>query len=191
MRRPVRLAGRAPLPDGGWLTWTVADGQRGRRWRTVMELNDRFVASALLEVDPEGRFAKLELAIPGGLLTLHPERGAELHGNAVGPDGVRHLTFPWSPDHALEIEGLAVATAITAARLAAIVAVGEGRTLRSVSVARDLDVIEGEHRFVRLDEHAWRIEGGAAATDVVLDHRGLPDWGTGALEWPLEVHPHV
>lgn len=134
----VRLAGRAPLPDGGWITWTVADGRRGRRWRTVTALNGRCVLSALLEVDPEGRFAKLELATPDGLFTLHPERGDELHGNAVLADGVRHLKYAWSPDHALEVDGLPIATAVTAARLTRTVTVGEGRTLQSVTVALDL-----------------------------------------------------
>lgn len=190
MNAPVRLAGRAPLADGGWLTWTVADGRRGRRWRTAIERRGRLISSALLEIDPDGRFAKLELAIPQGLLTLHPEPSGELHGNAVLADGVRHLAHAWSPDHTLEIDGLPVAAAITAARLATIVAVGEGSALPGVTVAQDLRVTEGRRHYLRLTERTWRIEGGAEATELTLDERGLPDWGPGAVDWPLELHPH-
>lgn len=189
MTAPLRLAGRAPTPERGWITWTVADGRRGRRWRTVTERKGQVVSSALLEVDPDGRFAKLELAVPVGLLTLHPE-GDQLHGNAVDRDGVRHLAYAWSPEHSLEIDGLSVAAVITIGRLSTMVPIGEGRTLRSVTVAMDLGVTEGERRFVRVSQRTWRIEGGAETREVSLDERGLPEWGAGAVEWPLDLHPH-
>jgi hypothetical protein len=189
MSVPLRLAGLASLPNGGRVTWTVADGQRGRRWRTMTERDGRIVSSALLEVDAHGRFAKLELATVAGLLTLHPEEG-HLHGNAVTGDGVRHLTFDWTPEHTLEVERLAVASAITAVRLARTTAVGEGRTVPGVAVSLDLGVTEGEYRYLRVAESTWRIDAAGGSLHVELDERGLPASGTGAAEWPLEVHPH-
>jgi hypothetical protein len=189
MSAPLRLAGSASLRDGGRVTWTVADGRRGRRWRTVTERDRRIVSSALLEVHPDGRFAKLELATAAGLLTLHPEDG-RLHGNAVTAGGVHHLTFDWTPEHTLEVERLAVCSSITASRLASMVAVGEGRTVPGVAVSLDLEVSAVEYRYRRVAERAWQIDGAGHSIDLELDDRGLPAWGTGAVEWPLEVHPH-
>src|SRR5512147_136645 len=89
---PLRRAGAGTLADGSQLVWSVADGHRGRRWRAVAGLNGVITHALLLEVDVAGRPAKLELATPAGLLTLHPEEGSgRLHGNVVTEAGVRHL----------------------------------------------------------------------------------------------------
>lgn len=93
MSEPVRLAGHGHRPDGAVVTWTVADGHRGRRWREVVTHGQTVVHSLLLETDPHRRFSHLELSVPDTLLTLHPETDGTLHGNRVSADGsnVTHI----------------------------------------------------------------------------------------------------
>ena len=125
------------------------------------------------------------------MLTLHPDTARRsLHGNAVTPDGVRHLSLPWSDEHGLEIHGRPIATAVTAHRLAASMAVGGGRTIPVVLVTADLTVSEATRRFVRLGESEWRIEGeggAAGATILAVDERGIPVGLEDGREWPLEL----
>ena len=92
----LRRAGRGRVADGTDVTWSVAEGRRGRRWREVRTREEGIVARLLLETDPDGRFAHLELSTAAGLLTLHPEGDGTLHGNAVTADGVEHVVgVPW------------------------------------------------------------------------------------------------
>jgi hypothetical protein len=70
------------------------------------------VSDLLIEVDPDGRWTRLELATARGVLTLHPEPGgAVAHGNVVTSDGVEPLTFAWSRRHHLVIEAEPIAAA--------------------------------------------------------------------------------
>ena len=70
------------------------------------------MSDLLLEVDPDGRWTRLELATVRGILTLHPDLdGTAVHGNVVTPDGVVPLTFAWSPQHRLVVAGEPVAAA--------------------------------------------------------------------------------
>jgi hypothetical protein len=102
---PLRRAGSGRAPDGALVTWTVAEGRRGRRWREVVVLDGAIVHSLLLELDPDGRFSHLELSTPAGLLTLHPEGDGTLHGNAVRPDGVSHVVGrPWDREAAILLD---------------------------------------------------------------------------------------
>jgi hypothetical protein len=192
----VRRAGRATLEDGTDIVWSVADGRLGRRWRAMTSRSGSVVEALLLEIDADGRPTRLELTTAAGLLTLHPEPSGSLHGNVVTPVGMRHLTFAWSDEHELAIDRSPIAAAITARRLASTVAVGEGREVRVVDVARDLSVREGARRYVRVAESGWRIEGAGVTQSVTVDDRGLPGWpgargetsGAGEpAEWPLEV----
>lgn len=187
----VRRAGTATLPGGAEVRWTVADGTRGRRWRAAMTRGGVLVASVLLEVDHEGRPGRFELATAAGLLTLHPEPSGGLHGNAVLPDGVRHLAMAWDADHELGIEGLPIGDAVTARRLAATTAVGEGRVVRTVTVGLDLSVRDSRTRFTRVADTTWQVddEDGAAPRTVTIDERGLPTWPGRAEEWPMELDP--
>lgn len=191
----VRRAGVARLADGTDVVWSVADGRRGRRWRAVMRRAGAVASSLLLEVDPDGRPARLELATAAGLLTLHPEPTGLLHGNAVTGAGVRHLTLAWSDDHELEFEPFAICGAVTVHRLAGTVPAGEGRTVPVVAVGPGLDVREMSRRYERLDAATWRIEGDGDVRTMEVDERGLPAWPvpagdqTGASEWPLELDP--
>ena len=109
MGGPVRRGGRGTLPDGAQLTWSLAEGGRGRRWRASRVRDGRLEGTLLLEIDGADRPARLELGTADGLLTLHPDRDErELHGNVVTPDGIRHLRFDWSPAHELVVDGFPV-----------------------------------------------------------------------------------
>lgn len=187
----LRRAGAGVLVDGSQLVWSVADGRHGRRWRVVSSLNGIITHSLLLEVDPAGRPSRLELTTPAGMLTLHPgERSLALHGNVVSASGVRHLSLPWSEAHGLEVEGRPIAGAVTAYRLAASTAVGEGRPVPVVVITSELLVAEAMHRYVRVGDGEWRIEaisGHAEPTILGIDERGIPVLPGDAREWPLEL----
>lgn len=186
----VRRAGRATPDDDTEIVWSVADGRSGRRWRARTLRDGALASSFLLEVGVDGRPTRLELATAAGLLTLHPEATGALHGNAVTPAGVRHLTFGWSGEHGLEIDELSVPSAVTAGRLAPALAVGEGRTVPVVVVGPDLAVRSGERRYERLGAGSWRIEGDGRAQVVEIDERGIPIWPATTGEWPLELDQH-
>ncbi len=108
---PLRRAGRLPLPGDGDVIWSVAEGRRGRRWRALRrDSRGAIVSDLLLEVDPAGRWSRLELATGAGILTLHPEPDrSAVHGNVVTPSGVRPLAVAWSPAHRLLLPGDPVA----------------------------------------------------------------------------------
>lgn len=105
--RPLRRAGRLDAVGGETLLWSVAEGRRGRRWRSIrLAPGGHVLSHLLLEVDPGGRWTRLELASPAGLLTLHPAPdGRSVHGNVVTPDGMRHLSVAWGSEHRLAVEG--------------------------------------------------------------------------------------
>jgi hypothetical protein len=188
----VRRGGSGTLPDGGEIAWSVADGRRGRRWRAATTRAGALADSLLLEVDADGRPARLELATAAGLLTLHPEAGGSLHGNAVTAVGIRHLVFDWSDAHELEIEGNPIPSAVTAARLASTVRVGEGRTVPVVVAGQDLVVRVAERRFDRLDAAgSWRIAGDGEAKLLAVEPDGLVRWPEHGNEWPLELDDHA
>ena len=191
MTEPLRRAGAGTLADGSQLVWSVADGRRGRRWRAVATSNGAITHALLLEVDGTGRPSKLELVTPAGLLTLHPEEGSgRLHGNVLSDTGVRHLALPWSEDHGLDVVGRPIAAAVTAHRLAAMTAVGDGRAVPVVSIAPDLGIVETTHRYTRVSGGEWRIESGGdrgAPVRLTIDDRGVPVLPLAAVEWPLEL----
>lgn len=187
MSAMVRRAGRSMLADGTRVVWSVADGRRGRRWRAITTRDGALISALLLEVGVDGRPARLELATAAGLLTLHPGSTGSLHGNAVTAAGVRHLTFAWSVEHELEIDGLPIASAVTARRLAGSMTMGEGRTVPVVTVAPELSVREGARRYVRVADATWRIEGEGDPCGLTIDEGGLPVWSGEAGEWPLEL----
>ena len=133
MSRPLRVAGWGTLDDGAAVTWTIAEGRRGRRWREVVARDEAVRHSLLLETAVDGRFSHLELARAGGLWTFHPEPDGTLHGNHVDPDGrtVRHVEgLPFAPDDLLIIEGSPLGAAAVAWRLAGAVQVGASLTAR-------------------------------------------------------------
>jgi hypothetical protein len=186
----VRRAGTGRLPGGRRLTWTVADGIRGRRWRAITTSADgRLVTSLLLETAPGGAVVRLELASAAGLLTLHPDPGqATLHGNVVRRSGIEHVALPWSAGHVLVVGASPVTGAVAAASLAGHIGTGEGSGVPAVEVGEDLSIRRATWRAARVGERRWRLlaaDGGPAVT-VELDGDGVPAGLEDAEGWPLE-----
>ena len=183
---PGRRAGVGRLADGRTIAWSVADGRRGRRWRTATsDEHCSLEAALLLELAPDGRLSKVELATSKGLLTLHPEAGL-LHGNVVAAAGVRHLRFGWSADHVLVIEGSAVSLA-AAALQAAPGRVGERQVAPAIIVRSDLGVEANEVAFGRPSGRTLRVELDAETRELELDDDGIPDELRSGGDWPLEL----
>ena len=113
---PVRRAGRARLPDGRVLLWSVAEGGRGRRWRaSTRDAEGRLLDDLLLEVDRGGRIGRLELTTAAGQLTFHADPDErEAHGNVVTPAGMRHVALRWAPGRGVEIPWSPIADAVLA-----------------------------------------------------------------------------
>jgi hypothetical protein len=103
----LRRAGRIDLGGGETVLWSVAEGRRGRRWRSMRKDSaGHLISDLLLEVDPRGRWTRLELAAAAGILTLHPDPDdAAAHGNVITELGVVPLAFAWSPRHRLVVPG--------------------------------------------------------------------------------------
>jgi hypothetical protein len=170
MPEPVRRGGRGRLPGGALLTWSLAEGGRGRRWRATRIVDGRLEAALLLEVDGADRLARLELSGAAGLLTIHPSADRrEVHGNVVTPDGVRHLRFTWSPDHELVVEGFPVAL------MPALRARRESGDHPAVIVGADLR------------PHAGTVDLGRLGGEFAIDADGAPAGLRDAEDWPLEA----
>ena len=182
MAELVRRAGRGRL-GADTVTWTVADGRRGRRWREVVVARDGGVRHALLfETSPDGRFAHLELATPHGLLTLHPEGDGTLHGNAVRADGVHHIEgLPWAADGVVVLSGSPVSAAacVLAFRSSESAAAG---TARGVRIDAELGVVPMHAAVERVGERHWRLAGDEDLR-AGPDHLPVVEQGQ---HWPLE-----
>ncbi|HET8786883.1 MAG TPA: hypothetical protein VFM38_14710 [Candidatus Limnocylindrales bacterium] len=157
----LRRAGEGIVGD---LTvrWAVAEGSRGRRWRWTLSDRGSLVATTLLELTPDGVFARLERDSVAGLLTAHPEPGGRtLHGNLVRAGGVDPIALPWRPGMGVAIDGDPFGSALCA---------GDGELL---VVAPDGGV-------------AIAARSGRPAAALAVDARGVPQLAD-AGEWPLEV----
>jgi len=144
--------------------------------------------SLLLETGPDRRFSHLELATRLGLLTLHPEPGGTLHGNALAEGGLRHVVgLPWDPDGLVIVEGSTVAAAAAAHLLAAVQPAGAApagfatshpvlRVRTDLSLATGLADVElaPDGRYVLADEGP-----------LLADADSLPFLPNGR-SWPLE-----
>ena len=182
----VRRAGSARLADGRTITWSVAAGRRGRRWRSSTTASNGVLESVvLLELAPNGALAKLEVAAADGLLTLHPEREL-LHGNRVSATGVRHLRFAWSPAHVLVLEAAAVSV-LAAARSGVPHEVGERRVVPGVAVERDLEVAPATVTLECLGPNAIAFEHGGHRQLLELDDDQIPAVLRSGGDWPLEL----
>lgn len=165
----LRRAGRLDLGGGETVLWSVAEGRRGRRWRSIRRdsthrlVSDLLVSDLLVEVSAAGRWTRLELATARGILTLHPEPDdAAVHGNVVTPEGVVPLAFAWSPGHRLVVTGEPVAAAALGATGPAGRPPGPG-----LIVGRDLAVTAAD-----------------AVEPMIAPADGLP-----GPSWPLEPSP--
>jgi hypothetical protein len=158
--RFLRRAGTGTLSDGRLVTWSVAEGTRGRRWRWTVVSPAGLRQAGLVELDPEGRFGRLELATAHGILTLHPDPDRQaVHGNVVRPGGVGPVEVAWSDDDGLAIEDDPFGSAVA------------GWRGRGWIVGPDLQL---------------RREDGEDTRAVDLDERGIPRLGD-TREWPLEI----
>jgi hypothetical protein len=188
--RWLRRAGHGRLPDGRRLTWTVAEGRRGLRWRsTTVTPGGRLEASLLLEARPDGDLLKVELATRAGLLSVHPEAQDDmLHGNVVTPDGMRHIQLPWTPASVLLVQDSPLTGAVAARRLGTRIGVGEGHTVAVVEVGIDLTVELATWRVARVAEARWWLLPAAGGTPMRLevDDRGIPVGLADERDWPLE-----
>jgi hypothetical protein len=180
----VRRAGSGRLPDGARVTWTVADGARGRRWREAITDAAGIRHSLLLETGPDRRFAHLELSTPAGLLTLHPEADGTLHGNVVDAAGVRHVVgLSWDPDGLVDLEGSAITAAACAWRLDGGPSASGMRPVIVLRVSAGLGLEVVRASAERLWEGSWRLGG---RTRVAADADGAPVPLEGE-SWPLEL----
>ena len=188
---PLRRAGTGRLSDGRRVVWTVAEGDRGRRWRSLsLTPGGRQELDLLLEAASDGAVTRLEATTRAGLLTLHPSRdGRVVHGNVATPAGMRHLELRWSPAHVLLVVGSIVTGAVAVRRLADRVGVGEGDRVPVVEVDRDLGVREATWRVARTAPDRWQLlaaDGGAILT-LEVDGDGCPAGLGSAAAWPLEI----
>lgn len=180
---PIRRGGRATTADGDLLTWTEAEGARGTRWREALEREGRLVRALLLEVSTAGRPTRLEMTTPAGLLTLHPEPDeSALHGNVVGPGGVRHLAFDWSPDHELLVLGSPASMAVTVRRIAPELMVGASRIVELLLIDDGLVPRLVRESVERESPLTWRM----ADSRFTVDDDGRPVPADEVL-WPLEA----
>lgn len=188
----MRRAGTGRLPGGWRLTWTVADGHGGRRWRAITVAGDRLLHTLLLEVEPDGSLSKLEVATPEGLLTLHPEPDASmLHGNVVRAAGIERVTLPWSQAHILMLGASPVTGSVAAGSLASRIGVGEGASVPAIEVGKSLAIRRATWRAARTGERRWRLlaaDGGPSVT-LELDDDGVPTGLDTAADWPLDSEP--
>lgn len=150
------------------------------------------IVATLLELDPVGRWTRLEIASSAGLLTLHPDpAGASVHGNTVTPDGMRHHAIPWTPEHRLILPGSIVGLATLAASLTGTVGVGETSDVAGLAVDPWLHVDEVAIEAARPAADRWRLAiAGEVPDEIRLDGRGWPIVA-GAAEWPLEIEPEM
>ena len=164
----LRRAGRLDAGGGETVLWSVAEGRRGRRWRSIRrDGRHRLVSDLLVEVDPGGRWTRLELATARGILTLHPEPdGAAVHGNVVTPDGVVPLAFAWSPGHRLVVAGEPVAAA-------------------ALGITDELSVTDAAARAPGPGLVVGRDLGVTAAAAV--EPMSAPPGGLPGASWPLEA----
>jgi hypothetical protein len=187
MSPPTRTAGWGFAADGSEVTWTVAEGRRGRRWREVVSRDGTVVHALLLETDPAGQFSHLELARADGLWTFHPEPDGTLHGNHVGRDAasVRHVVgWSFAPDDALLVEGSPISRAAVAWRRAGSLEVGATAEVAAVVIGLEgsLAKLPGL-RIERSSPTGWRV---GDADPFELDAAGLPVLDGGATR-PLEL----
>ncbi len=186
---PVRRGGHATTADGDRLTWTEAEGSRGTRWREALERRGRPIRALLLEVSSAGRPTRLEMTTAAGLLTLHPEPDeTAIHGNVVGPDGVRHLAFVWGPEHELLVPDSPASATIALRRLGPRSVVGSRWTLDVLCIDDELEPRPLRWSFERVADRTWQLRDTAGREErrLTVDDDGRPIVGEEVV-WPLEA----
>jgi hypothetical protein len=181
----LRRAGSGRDADGFSVVWSIAEGRRGRRWREVRGRDDRALSSLLLETNPAGQFAHLELGTPSGLLTLHPERDGTLHGNVITPEGVEHVSgHAWDANGIVLVEGSTICQAAAAELLGRAAPVWSSASVPSVTIGPKTLWLDDFYpiRVERVTAAKWRF---GDREPIRIDDRGLPILDEGET-WPLE-----
>jgi hypothetical protein len=184
----LRRAGHLPLEDGRAVTWTVAEGRRGRRWREAVTKPGQpgIRHSLLLETDPDGWFAHLELSTEAGLLTLHPEGDGTLHGNVVTRGGIRHVRgLGWDPHGVVFVDGSVVSRLAGFAGLGALLEIGGSLDALVLRITRDLELLVGRETIERPADRQWAV---GDLERIAVDADGLLP-ARGGTTWPLEDDP--
>ena len=186
---PVRRGGHARNPLGQLLTWSEAEGERGTRWREALEQDGMLIRSLLLEASTDDRPIRLEMTTRAGLLTLHPEPDrSALHGNVVTADGVRHLAFPWSPEHQLLVAASPASATIGVRWLSRSMVVGAAITVGLLYIDDELEPRPSRWHVERIGTHGWHlhdVDGPDERRFTVADD-GRPVL-LDEVSWPLEV----
>jgi hypothetical protein len=168
------------------VTWTVAEGRRGRRWREAVRKRDDagIRHSLLLEMGPDGRFAHLELSTADGLLTLHPEGDGTLHGNRVTSHGVEHVRgIAWDPGAIVLVDGSPVSRFAAVPGLSGRIEPGGMGSVLVLRIPKDLALLGGVEEVRRGDERRWTFAG---PETYVLDDDGVLASAASTAEWALE-----
>ena len=179
----VRRAGTGRLPDGSRIIWSLAEGGRGRRWREVRYAGASVISSLLLEADPDGRFLHLEASTAAGLITLHPEPDATLHGNVVSAERVEPVRgLSWSAEAIVVLEGSPISQAAAALRLRRSMPDFSTRSVTGVFIPLTLWLDPKPIPVERVAPDGWRFQHGEVIT---FDSDGIPYLPDGET-WPLE-----
>lgn len=185
-----RRGGHATGPAGDSLTWSLAEGARGTRWRETTSRDGALMRSVLLEVTPTAAVARLEISTSAGLLTLHPEPDASaIHGNVVTPHGIRHLAFGWSPSHELIVVNSPTIDAVLVRRRAPTVLVGGRAEMDVLSIDDALQPRSERWVIEREASDHWRfrpLAEGRDARTIRVAPDGRPILGAEET-WALEA----
>jgi hypothetical protein len=188
----VRLAGHGVDRLGRAVTWTIADGERGRRWReaTASPAGEALAGLALavtIETGHAGQWLRLEVAAPAGLLSLHPDRDGSINGNVVSETGVRHIAPGVIQPPLVDLrDSLVVETALCRA-LERVVPAGEGSTVSVVRISGALEVGVAELQVFRRDPRTWELTDADGIRTVSMGDRGAPVTADAGAKWPLET----
>jgi hypothetical protein len=197
MTSPIRVAGRSRDQAGRLVLWSVAEGDRGRRWReAALDGGSMTVArSVTLETGLDRRPTRLEIATGGGLVALHPEADGMIHGNQVHRSGVFHVQLDTAGGLPLfDLPGSPMLDAALCWALAPEIAVGEARDVIVVRLwlgdradPGSLSVGTQDLHVHRATESHWSLGGsGLEPRDARFDPDGLP-MPEPVQHWPLEL----
>jgi hypothetical protein len=176
------------------VTWTIADGERGRRWREATlgaETGDSgsggLAHAVTLETGHAGQWLRLEVAAAAGLLSLHPDRYGSINGNVVSEAGVRHIAKGVVEPPLVDVRDSLVAETALCRALERQVAAGEGSTVSVVRVSPTLDVQVAQLQVMRTDARTWELTDAAGIRTVSMGDRGAPVTSDAGAKWPLET----
>jgi hypothetical protein len=188
----VRLAGHGVDRLGRAVTWTIADGERGRRWREATaaaagEAPAGLTHAVTIETGHAGQWLRLEVAAANGLLSLHPARDGSVHGNVVSATGVRHVALGVVQPPLVDVRDSLIGEMALCRALERLVAAGEGSTVKVVHVSSALEVAIVELQVLRGNARAWDLTDADGTRTVSMGDLGAPTPGDSGARWPLET----